>query len=210
MDALEGLVDIHADRAPDARHVQIALRRQFTEGVRRRDIGKPAGNPVEDRIHRTVFQQLLHGADIDAVAGEDPEVSPAALIEIIVVGKREMLNRRHLKVRRHEGQGIAGGNPVEIPGRTALDAQDHFRLQPVLCPDMPHAAFGQDIDAAAVRAQQLFTVEALGQGENARHDHLILRAVARRHAAAADDAHPVGLRGEDRSVLTFADRADLV
>ena len=157
-DVLQRRFDTELDDAGVARHVEHALRRQLAVGVEVGDAGQAVGNPIMDGLHFSVVDQLLRGQDIDPVAAEDPHITLAVFIQVGVIGIREIVHRGHLIVRGHIGNGVSCDQPEEIPRGVIFDVHDHPGSQAVLCADVPHAVFVDDIHSAAVGTQHGISV----------------------------------------------------
>ena len=206
-DILKGLVNIDLAHAGAAGDIQVAVFVKAAVGVCRGDAGQAVCETVVYGADVPVCKQLLSGHHINAVAAEHPHIPLAVFIEVEVVGIGELLYCCNLIVRRHIGDGAAGDDPDDPVLHIALETHHNVRRQPVLHINILYAGFVDDIDAAAVGAENDLAVHALLNGETFRIPDAVLIAVGADHAVILNDVHTAGERDQDRPVLLFRDGA---
>ena len=210
INVFEGFFNVDLDDARRTCNIQVPLRRQLAEGVRRGNVRQAVGNAVKHRFNGFVGNQFFRGRHIDSVAGQHPDVALAVLIQVEIIGIREFLNRRNFVVRSHVGNGIAGNDPENIPAQSAFDPQDYVGVQAFLLTDQSGSLRAGHIDTAAVGSENDVPVESFRQRQDFRHGDAVVLSVAPDHPVAVNDADAAGIGHQDPPVLAFADGPDPV
>ena len=202
-DILIGLVDVDLAHSGAAGDVKVSVLRQTAVGVGGRNAGKSAVDAEIDGSQFPVVDQVLGRRHIDAVAGKDPDLAAFALVEVEVVCVREPGDRMYLIVGRHVCDCTAGDDPDHTAFGIELEAHDDIGGKALLDVDLAYAAVVDDIDSAAVAAEQDLTVQTFADREALEVLDSVSSSVAGDDGIVLYDVDSAGDSHQDGSVLAL-------
>ena len=209
-DALIGGLNIDLRDTGRPSDKKVAFVCQGTVGVGRSDTGKTVGNAIVQRFNIPVGDKIIGQCNVYAVTAEDPDFSPAVLIQVKIIGVGESVDRHELIVFRQISQRISCHDPVNIATLVFLYTHYSAGCQTALRTDVHCAGAAQNKDSAAVCPAQYVAVLSFRDSQDLRIGNSLIFSVS------ADDLIPfnhIDAAGDRRNigpVTTLAYRPHLI